>query len=361
MEIVKTIETTAKQKLIKKLVCELINKEKSELISEELEKIEVFSHYTSISKLFYILESDSFWLSGLRFSNDSSEENLFGDDWIKSNKYKSDNFVLCGSNNEDILSQWRGYCPNGGASITLDLFEIHKYHVLHPNFKDNDVENYMGIDALGIPVLYGEIESSYKPIKDGSKGVQSIAKEIQEILGKDDTYKSLTINDFVPYIKHKDFSEEQETRLLFSNSNGELSEYVRFRPLKNGTKVPYIVIKNGYIKDSDKTKEGTSRKNIEKIWKNQKSRRKVIIPYCSNQRNIHSLMRKYIGSKFQKVRIYCEGHLPIRKITIAPMPDQNRIKEQVKRFCDSKYWLEDVEVTVSNTPYVFSINNLALD
>jgi hypothetical protein len=76
-------------------------------------------------------------------------------------------------------------------------------------------------------------------------------------------------------------------------------------------------------------------------------------------------MKKFIDKKTKeeiegditRKPVICDGHLPIRSIKIAPMIDQKRIVEQVKRFCQSKYWLMDVEVSASNIPYVPSINS----
>lgn len=53
-----------------------------------------------------------------------------------------------------------------------------------------------------------------------------------------------------------------------------------------------------------------------------------------------------------RIEVFCKGHLPIRSITVAPTYDRERVAEQIKRFCMSKYWLRNVEVRQSEIPYI---------
>lgn len=71
-----------------------------------------FYHYTSLPVLFSILEGDAFWASNARFSNDAMEEKLLKSDY----KLNRDDYAICFCSEDDILSQWRGYCHEGGAS-----------------------------------------------------------------------------------------------------------------------------------------------------------------------------------------------------------------------------------------------------
>ena len=312
-------------------------------------------HYTSLSALFDILESDSIWFSGLRFSNDSSDEILLGNDWLHEHKYYGDNFIFCIGEKGNLLSQWRGYCPNGGASISFDVAQLREYSALYADFDTSRKHN--DVNCIALPVLYAH----------NTEDAQLIARIIEELLDRDkkaaSKYSLLDINDFIPYIKHSAFCEEREFRLLISNSNGELSKCIRFRQLQNGTKLPYIVIKSDCVDESHENIVDTSEENIIKIIKNREYYKFVEIPVCSNQSDLCFRVRDYIMIHTEltkdgvKIRVFCKGHLPIRSIMIAPMPDQNRIKEQVIRFCRSKYWLRDVEVSTSDIPYVSSINN----
>lgn len=322
-------------------------------------EIPELNHYTSLSNLFNILESDSLWLSGLHFSNDSSEEKLLGEKWLYDNNYTSDNFIFCVGEKCDVLSQWRGYCVNGGASIGLDVSRLRKYSVLYNDF-DKRKKNII-VGGIALPVLYTPEKFSYTPEEEGA---QYIIREIKDILDRNHKNTSLLcINDFVPYIKHFAFREEQERRLLISNANGRLSKCISFRELQNGTKIPYIVIKCEYVDDSRKTKSGKTEKKIKSIIDNNEFAKTVVVPDYSNQEEICNLVRLYIKTHTEliddgDINVFCEGHLPIRSITISPMPDQNRMKEQVSRFCQSKYWLKDVDIRKSNIPYVTSVNSL---
>jgi hypothetical protein len=318
-------------------------------------------HYASLHTLFDMLEGDSLWVSGLRFSNDYSEEKLLGEDWLEDRSYNGDNFIFCTGETGDLLSQWRGYCMNGGAAIGFDIEKQAVYGVLHADF--DKLQKHENIEAIPFPVLYTHEQSA----EDARGGAQLIARIIEDELRNDKAsaapkYPALEVTDFVPYIKHFAFHEERERRLLFSNSNGELSKCIRFRILPNGTKIPYIVVKREYVRDSRQKKENTSKTNIKKIIENRERSEAVVVPVCSNQNEISSLLRDYIRvndlkKEFGEIGVFCEGHLPIRSITIAPMPDQNRIKEQVSRFCQSKHWLKDVKIQQSYIPYVLSINS----
>jgi hypothetical protein len=313
-------------------------------------------HYTSLPILFDILESDSLWLSGLRFSNDSTEEKLLGDR-LDDHNYHGDNFVFCVADEHDLLSQWRGYCLNGGASIGLDIGREHKYSVLYDDF--DITKKHIDIDSIALPVLY------LPNISDNIiENVDLIIRTIKNKLkGYSPNTSTLCLNNFVPYIKHNSFSEEKEWRLLISNTNGELSKCVRFRRLKNGTKIPYIVVKCGCVDESHECNLELSEEKIKEIINSRKFPKSIFIPSCDNQNELCNLVRKHIREdknliKKMKgnIRVFCEGHLPIKSITIAPMFDQNRVKEQVSRFCQSKYWLRDVDIRVSTIPYVPSIN-----
>jgi len=318
-------------------------------------------HYASLQTLFNILESDSLWVSGMQFSNDSSEEKLLGDDWLKNKSYVGDNFIFCTGEAGDLLSQWRGYCTNDGVSIGFDIGKQAVYSVLHTDFEES--QKCTNTEALPFPVLYTH-EQSEENARDGA---QLLARIIENRLTEDKVasihkYPALKVTDFVPYIKHFAFHEEQERRLLFSNSNGEFSKCIKFRSLSNGTKIPYIVVKREYVRDSRQKKISNSKANIKKIIETRERPEVVVVPVCSNQSEISSLIRSYIKDnnltkEFGEIGVFCEGHLPIRSITIAPMPDQNRIKEQVFYFCQSKHWLKDVKIRLSHIPYVPSINS----
>jgi len=324
----------------------------------DLYKVPQLYHYTSLLKLFLVLENDELWFSGARFTNDSSEEILLGDEWLYNNEYHSDSYIFCIGDTYDLLSQWRGYCPNGGASIGFDVARLLKYNILHADFNKTGKFNTVG--GIALPVLYTTKESSKKADAQGI--IRIIEAKLREDSENGNKYSLLRVNDFVPYIKHYAFHEEKERRILISNSNGDLSRCVRFRPQENGTKLPYIVIKFGHVNILHEKQLRISKTKIKTIYDNRVNPKSIIIPICSNQEEVCQHVRKYIKDQVIatgndiNIRVFCEGHLPIRSIKIAPMVDQSRVMEQVKIFCQSRYWLRDVEVTMSSIPYVPSIN-----
>jgi hypothetical protein len=318
-------------------------------------------HYTSLFTLFDILESDSFWLSGIRFSNDASEEKILGQAWLDEQKYHGDNFILCLCSEGDSLSQWRGYCPAGGASIGLYTKGLRTHSVLNTDF--DSVRKHKDVESVPVPVIYLFSKNSSDDEQDPRLAAHDIMRKIEKLIGTNSSkYPLLSETDFVPFLKHKAFHEEKEHRIVISNSNEELSKCIRFRKLKNGTKVPYIVIKNGCVEESHENSLNISDEKLQELAGNLRINTvPVVLPVCSNQNELYFEMKKYIDKKAPKgitrKPIICDGHLPIRHIKIAPMVDQKRTVEQVKRFCQSKYWLRDVRVYPSNIPYVPSINS----
>ncbi len=86
----------------------------------------------------------------------------------------------------------------------------------------------------------------------------------------------------------------------------------------------------------------------------------IEIPQGNNQESIYYQMKEIIlrhktnsGNPWSKYpRISCAGHLPVRRIILAPTYNRERLKEEIQRFCNSIYWLQDVEVICSEIPYI---------
>lgn len=312
--------------------------------------IKALCHYTSLPALFNILESDSLWATATRFSNDSSEEMVFSDtSYFKNTEIRMDNFLLCLSQNTDCLSQWRGYCPNGGGAIELDLMTPRQYSVLYANY--DTTNQYKLIENAPLRVLYVP------------KG-QQLHEEIMRVLEERDVNQNsvLKIHNLLPYFKNAAFYEEGEWRLLFENTTNAFSPCVRFRTLYNGIKVPYLVIKCGKVSDdlSECTFDVTKYDSDEALKDHKKVHDQIEIPQGNNQEKVYYQMKEIIykhkmasGEPWNKYpRIICAGHLPVRRIILSPTYDRKRLKEEIHRFCSSVYWLQDVEVVCSEIPYI---------
>lgn len=307
-------------------------------------------HYTSLPVLFNILEKDAVWVSSTRFSNDSSEEILLQNKEFKDLNYMNDSFIMCFSDKIDCLSQWRGYCFNGGAAIEFDIRQPRIYSVLH---SDHEASRYYETEFNApLPVLYVDKEHLLATSSSLSGQLLCEAKD----------YYPWKVEDIIPYFKNDVFKEESEWRLLFENREGRLSKCVRFRTLMDGVKVPYMVVRAGnQAKDYSQCvfdPDGYSTKKLEELYSSGVT--VIHIPQGNDQGQVYYKLEKTVN-EFNKthdlkenarMRIYCEGHLPIRKIMVAPTYDRERTAEKIKRYCWSNYWLRDVDVTYSQIPYI---------
>lgn len=326
-------------------------------------------HYTSFSKLFDILDGDSFWASRSRFSNDSTEEKIFGDQWALKEQYYGDNYILCFCEKDDILSQWRGYCPQGGASIGFEFpIGFSTYTVLHNDYDKTSLvtgSNFEIYKNRPLPVLYCKAPNSF---------ISGIEPDDLLMLLKSPEFKHVNISDIVPYLKNSFFKEELEYRLVFNNSNNELEKCINFRKLDDGSMVPYVIIKYGDFVERDRHLSITYDENeINSIFDNcikNSLTEPIVIPYGRDQADVYAILSKkikeYKKSLFKEEKMYvekklwlkrpikviCEGHLPIVSITVSPSPRQEYMKEVIERFCQSKYWLQNVEVKCSQIPYI---------
>lgn len=114
----------------------------SPLLAEIPEGINDLFHYTDAGGLLGMVQFKKLWLTSIHYQNDSEEYyyafNLVKD--ILINEYfslavdsletsedrMSTVFSFSFSEEKDLLSQWRGYCPNGGFAISFDREELNK-------------------------------------------------------------------------------------------------------------------------------------------------------------------------------------------------------------------------------------------
>lgn len=169
----------------------------------------------------------------------------------------------------------------------------------------------------------------------------------------------ITLEDMLPYLKNGHFREEREVRLVFSNKIGELSKCIRFRTLPDGVKIPYIVVKYGNI---GKMKSACTTDiaqfddaRIEELCLNNDP---IWIEEGYDQESKFFEMMKHINdykkrkNYTRKISVLCKGRLPVEKIMVTPTYDRKRKAEQIRRFCQSQYWLKNVSVEISDIPYI---------
>lgn len=302
-----------------------------------------FWHYTSLPVLFSILEGNEFWASNVRFSNDAMEERMLKLD----NTDSRDDYIVCFCAKDDMLSQWRGYCHNGGAAIKLNFNYPQDYSILHSDFETSG--EYEVYENVPLPVVYlsPDVQAKRRRIQ---------VKNVIDISGYSNDIK---LEDILPYMKNGYFFEEKESRLVFSNINGSLSKCIRFRTLEDGVKVPYIVIRHGIVgkmkgncsTDVTRFDDAYIEEKVEEdipIWIEEGADQEV--KYYEVIKRVEEYTKK--AKPFRSVKVFCKGKLPVEEITVAPTYDRERKAEQIRRFCMSKYWLKNVKVKVSEIPYI---------
>ena len=147
---------------------------------------------------------------------------------LRKNTYQT--YVISLTTENDLLSQWRGYCANGGYSIGFPS-QIIANALQKQHFKLSKCIYDDEIKIEVVKTLLLDYLSKYRGFVDSEKGEDYIYTEL--------------LNDFFanfseisPYLKHKSFSEEQEWRLV-SDARADFSLELKFR---NNTKyvIPYL-------------------------------------------------------------------------------------------------------------------------
>lgn len=389
--------------------------------------------YRNFTSFWQILKSDSFWATNARFSNDEAEQQ-FGmkvisslcNDRITLDKLGDvgldENYIICFCMEDDKLSQWRGYAPEGGVAMGFDFGMPRTFSVLNNDVEDISksdkcVVQYVGLDAVRyIDPQGSQTNSSYSEYCREQLALINPAtlKDVESVY-RDEIQKK------APYIKHSGFVEEDECRLVFRNKNGILDSCIRYRnAISESLRYPYIVVKAALPEDKTKqcvvrvcthaSKENMLVKELEAALKiaqptlvqgchllpktspdagepfctgcvlrhwldvhnYQPCRYKyssdldyeyflhedensVVISQGENQKDIFDVVYQCIQNFNQrentKIKVWCEGHLPLRKITVGPCPNQKNVAEAIRHYCKHTYWLRDVEIILSTIPF----------
>lgn len=198
-------------------------------------------HYTDAQAIKSMLEHGKIWLSDIRYLNDHSEYKD-GEGTIKSifeqkcselsekeslkilthlestfNSSKSSYTFICSlSKGEDLLSQWRGYCPKlGGYALEFELEGIKDFNApLH--------------DCIYEPELKNNAAST----------LFDVAKKV--LLNKGDKSQLfLTTWSNIAKFKNPGFKEENESRIIIFKKQSDPA--IKFRTRDNLI-IPYIEI-----------------------------------------------------------------------------------------------------------------------
>lgn len=397
--------------------------------SKEPKKLPLVYQYRNFSSFWKIIKSDSFWATNARFSNDEAEQQ-FGIDVISSicagkpelhnleNMGLDENYIVCFCRENDKLSQWRGYAPEGGVSLGFDFGMPRAFSVLR---NDTDtpsyVLQYVGLDG----VKYISPKRDDQSIEQYSNDCREQIALVNSAAPEDEAKVfQREIQKKAPFIKHSGFEEEDECRLVFRNQNGNLDNCICYRDLNDASlRYPYIAVKAALPEDSpacfvrvciqgDKEVElakklegalkathptlvhtcrltpdtlqdadepfctGCVLRRWEDLHSYQPCRSKappsnaeyeyclhedencIIISQGKNQREVFEIVHELVQSFCQsepKISVWCEGHLPLRKITVGPCPNQSNMIEAIQHYCKHTYWLRDVKIEASKIPF----------
>lgn len=401
------------------------------------QEIPLHYQYRDFSSFWSIIQSDSFWATDARFSNDS-EEQRFGTNIMRrllprdssAPPNLNEDYIVCFCGEDDKLSQWRGYTAGGGVSIGFDFNAAVPFYVMH-----EDQENRIGLPSSAYEVVFSQLgRVCYLRPKVKEESDENYNRYCANQIGCATGVKSEdpeavkaaleTLKKCAPFIKHGGFQEEDEYRLVFRNEDGKLSRCTRYRSAdSNGIRRPYIVVYPGdpaydhnpcvvrlCVQDSilpydkkaklkAKLKTALGRVKLvdctelidKKIIKGNKdltcfgcTRRhwingtsvqqtclygqickrnftfgihcrenSIIISQGKNQETIYTTVCNVIKSMKLNlfIPVWCEGHLPIRSITVGPCTYQREVVEDIRHYCRHIYWLQHVKVSASSIPF----------
>lgn len=375
------------------------------MANDEIEQLQIHEtpqkflcHYTSREVFWKIIESESFLARHIMFSNDYQEK-MIGkkkiEQAIRTEKSRiaemeSLPFMICFCEEEDLLSQWRGYAKEGVAmefDFSKGLYGLKEgfssYYCYTIMNHDSETE-YISKNVKGEKIAVRAIVSPYSVIytQSGEEVDSNIVEKIDQITKNVEKNRQQYAIGMIPYIKNDKFAEEKEYRLIFDMKQlvPETQQHLLQEKYvyldAEGIRKPNIRVKFGdqSIIENEETMKlyysNNSWTNIleelqqeladtikielvtdsgkyimpddEILVSNGKSQEKV----CTSLR---LKMRQQVPT-IQKVKIWCDGHLPIRRIIVGPSKDAQLMKCSIEEYLKTKYWMRDIKVDVSDIP-----------
>ena len=218
-----------------------------------------YGHYTTTAGLLGIVKDELLWATNIKFLNDEHEF-VHALDMIKDiiekqknplpeqvhpafkeyvaevkkqleslDSYRAETvFTLSFSEQIDLLSQWRGYCPNNnGYCIVFDAQNL--YEAARSKFDDTHLVQCVYDEtekATQIRQLLNKFWHKYAGLEAGKKRTALIEELSKEFVL------------FASYFKHPSFAEEQEHRIV-SFLKYSIDNDIKFREGRSSL-VPYI-------------------------------------------------------------------------------------------------------------------------
>lgn len=380
-----------------------------QLANEEIEQLHILNtpgkplyHYTSREVFWLIMESETFLARHIKFSNDY-QENEIGTQMIElamreakmpSSEVDALPFMICFCEKGDLLSQWRGYAKEGVAmefDFSKGLYDMHEGFSTYYCYTimNNDTENKKGAAAyLSNPLtgdeklFMGAILSPYSVIYTGNEDeVASIVREnIEKIKNASVENKQQRAFGMIPYIKNDKFEEECEYRLLFDmkqfvpglNQHLLQEKYVYLD--MDGIKKPNIRVKFGnqeetesdgvikvYYSNNDWTDSLTKLKDelytenarvelVNDVAQYPMQEDEIVLSSGKKQEIVAAKIRSQLAQSETSVKVWCDGHLPLRRVIVGPSKDAELMKCSIEEYLKTKYWARDIEVEISAIP-----------
>jgi Protein of unknown function (DUF2971) len=216
-------------------------------------------HYTSTDGLYGIIKTGKIWATSIQYLNDAAEFKIafdifgellrgqleldlsswFSSAWVSAgfchpleSMAKSPIYVCSLTAKDDLLSQWRGYCPpDGGYCIGFETDALEEclrqqgYSLFRCEYDESTHRRILG------------------PFVEEAKSWLLTGKEKAPTTAQDTWQKEFAekFSRVAPLIKHGSFSEEQEWRAI-SSLGGVHRSQLNFRPGRT-LLIPYVEIK----------------------------------------------------------------------------------------------------------------------
>ena len=299
-------------------------------LGKKFPSIKTIYHYTSISGLIGIIETQSIYCTNINFLNDKKEFK-YGVNLIKKvidklqkenfeisvlemvskhidKIYKGERYVTCFSKNGDLLSQWRAYTNQGkGVSIGFDFI----------TFGDS-IDQFVN----GKHIEYEE-NTQLQVIEELIRIIITFFLDRKEIIDWEDYGYEWLVNtviieflqNIIASYKSQSFKDEQEYRFEFvidGNMIKKEDEEIHFRA-SDTLIIPYIILETKYRKFLKEKEKG-----------------------------------KY--DDYGEYPTYAIDKLPIKEIIVGPSIDFESIENGIAELL-LKHKYENVRIKKSNIPY----------
>jgi hypothetical protein len=178
------------------------------------------------------------------------------------------------------------------------------------------------------------------------------------------------LRKLAPLIKHDGFREEREYRLVFSPRPDEEPQVVFFDDLASeSVKKPRVHVGFGNGRWQPDTCEYIA---VPESWRDLNLRarlgdvgssRTMLFYYPNDEgpdayvgpgrREQATIARLRAIAKVDRpgAAVWADSKWPIRSITVGPRPNQPEVAEALQRYCRNHWWLADITVGCSSTPY----------